>query len=213
MPTSKLQRKVKNELFKHFYYYHIYENYRPEWMLSQDNKRLELDFFIEELRVAIEVQGEQHYVFCPFFHKSYDNFLEQKQRDKEKQPLCTENNVRFFIVSSRDEIKHLIRQICKLENSPISTKRFIETEKRKHQINELNKTELCLHYASKIRKIKKSMRRIRHSKKSRSKENHRHLSANGASLKKNREKLLALVDDPECSELASFCLDNLDRMK
>lgn len=213
MPTSKLQREVKNELFKHFYHYHIYENYRPKWMTTDNDKRLELDFFIEELNVAIEVQGEQHYIFCQFFHKSYDNFMEQKERDKKKEDLCIANNIRLFAVSSRDEIEKLIRKICQLEYSPISTERFIKQKKHIAQVEELSKTELCLHYAGKIRKIKKTTRRIKHSKKSRSKENRKHLSANGKSLIKNRKRLLALADDPECSELALFCLDNLDRMK
>lgn len=54
MATSKLQKYTSSLLGKHFGEYTIRENHRPEWMMSRDGKRLELDFFIEELNFAIE---------------------------------------------------------------------------------------------------------------------------------------------------------------
>jgi len=77
--TSKLQRQVSALLSTHLGQYTIRENYRPEWLGG-----LELDFYIEELEVGIEVQGRQHFEYTPMFHASYGAFLEQKERDEQK---------------------------------------------------------------------------------------------------------------------------------
>jgi hypothetical protein len=68
MSTSKLQQEVGNLLDREFPQYRIRENYRPDWLLSSNITKLELDFYIEELKIGVEVQGEQHYKFVEFFH-------------------------------------------------------------------------------------------------------------------------------------------------
>jgi hypothetical protein len=55
-------------LDREFPQYRIRENYRPDWLLSSNITKLELDFYIEELKIGVEVQGEQHYKFVEFFH-------------------------------------------------------------------------------------------------------------------------------------------------
>ena len=65
----------------------IRENYRPDWMTSSEGTRLELDFYIEDEEIAIEVQGAQHYQYVPFFHGNKDNFDRSKKMDLEKKDL------------------------------------------------------------------------------------------------------------------------------
>ena len=56
--------------------------------------KLNLDGYNEELRIAFEHQGIQHYRFDPFFHNNNkNNFIEQQKRDLLKQELCIKNNV------------------------------------------------------------------------------------------------------------------------
>lgn len=59
---------------------------------------MELDCFNEELSLACEYQGEQHYKFIPHFHKTYDSFLNQKYRDKLKKEICARNKVYLIVV-------------------------------------------------------------------------------------------------------------------
>eukprot|EP00812_Abedinium_dasypus_P011484 NODE_503_length_1518_cov_296.691729.p1 GENE.NODE_503_length_1518_cov_296.691729~~NODE_503_length_1518_cov_296.691729.p1 ORF type:complete len:145 (+),score=18.32 NODE_503_length_1518_cov_296.691729:237-671(+) len=56
--------------------------------------RLELDGYSEELSVAFEHQGVQHYKYVPFFHgRGMDAFREGQQRDERKRRLCCQNGV------------------------------------------------------------------------------------------------------------------------
>jgi len=54
---------------------------------------LELDGFNEELAIAFEHQGKQHYEYIPFFHRKPSNFKKQQMRDAEKRRLCNRHKV------------------------------------------------------------------------------------------------------------------------
>jgi len=45
--------------------------------------------------LAVEVQGDQHHKFNPFFHKSKADFLAQRKRDKVKEKWCSINEIRL----------------------------------------------------------------------------------------------------------------------
>lgn len=89
---------VGNLLDKNFPEYTIRENYYPDWLVSSNLTRLELDFYIEELKIAFEVQGDQHFKFTPYFHKTIDDFERRKLYDQEKKDLCYGNSVRLIEV-------------------------------------------------------------------------------------------------------------------
>ena len=104
MSTSKLQKEVSMALSIHLGGYTIRENTRPEWLTDDTGARLELDFTIEELNVAIEVQGAQHYVFTPHFHSNHKAFVAAMRRDEFKQRACLERGVKLHEVASSSEI-------------------------------------------------------------------------------------------------------------
>lgn len=68
---------------------------RPKWLNG-----MELDGYNEELGLAFEYQGEQHYHYHPklFHKKGIKKFLEQHFRDKIKVKLCQENNVKLVVI-------------------------------------------------------------------------------------------------------------------
>jgi hypothetical protein len=106
MATSKLQRQVSILLSTHLGQYTIRENCRPEWL-----EGLELDFYIEELGIGIEVQGQQHFDYVPYFHESYENFLKLKERDERKADLCKHLGVPLHYIECPDDILPLIEQL------------------------------------------------------------------------------------------------------
>ena len=59
---------------------------------------LELDCYNENLKLAVEYNGKQHYEFSPFFHKNKEHFLNQKYRDDMKKRICKEHNITLIEV-------------------------------------------------------------------------------------------------------------------
>jgi hypothetical protein len=55
-----------------------------------------IDFFIPLIRKCIEVHGEQHYEFIPFYHRSRMDFFKQQKRDKDKAEWCHMNNLTYI---------------------------------------------------------------------------------------------------------------------
>lgn len=111
--TSKLEKYLSNELYTRFGQYSIRQNYRPQWL-----EGLELDFYIEEISIAAEVQGDQHYKFTPRFHKDYDDFLEQRKRDEKKQHICKERNIRLFEVFTEKDADLFIHEVRDIASPP-----------------------------------------------------------------------------------------------
>ncbi len=98
MPTSRLQKRVSQLLSIHLGQYTIRENTRPEWLGG-----LELDFYVEELGIAIEVQGAQHYRYIPHFHLTPDGFQDQLGRDATKRDMCRARGLTLYDVATEDE--------------------------------------------------------------------------------------------------------------
>lgn len=72
---------------------------RPDFLRNQvtssntKDNNLELDCFNQSLRLAVEYNGEQHYKFIPYFHRSRETFHNQKYRDEIKKYKCKENGI------------------------------------------------------------------------------------------------------------------------
>jgi hypothetical protein len=59
---------------------------------------LELDCYNERLKLAVEYNGQQHYKYIPYFHKTRDAFQNQKYRDYMKRDLCQKNGIMLIEV-------------------------------------------------------------------------------------------------------------------
>ena len=72
---------------------------RPPWLRNEKTGRcLEIDAWCEELKLACEFQGYQHTVFPNRFHKSFDDFLAQQQRDRFKATALKAMGIRLLEV-------------------------------------------------------------------------------------------------------------------
>lgn len=72
---------------------------------------LELDFYLPKYNVAIECQGEQHFVpksfGCLDEEKVLSNFELQKERDLRKKSLCKENGIKLVYFLDKQFNKYL----------------------------------------------------------------------------------------------------------
>tara|TARA_R110002051_G_scaffold32786_2_gene73918 strand:- start:29593 stop:30009 length:417 start_codon:yes stop_codon:yes gene_type:complete len=53
------------------------------------------DFYINTLKLVVEVHGQQHYQFNTLFHTSAQDFANQRKRDLRKQDWCEYNNITY----------------------------------------------------------------------------------------------------------------------
>lgn len=90
---SKLHSKARRILYELFPTMQIMEevpiNARP-------GTTQYLDFYINQIKLCVEVHGEQHYKFNSLFHSSARDFLEQKKRDIDKIEWCELNNITYI---------------------------------------------------------------------------------------------------------------------
>ncbi len=96
---SKYHIRARNLLREIFHSYRILEEVKLPGSTALNRKSvLYLDFYIPSTKMAFEVHGEQHYEYCPFFHKSKADFLKAKARDEDKIEWCNINDIQIVIL-------------------------------------------------------------------------------------------------------------------
>lgn len=55
---------------------------------------LYLDFYLPLKRICVEVQGEQHFRFIPFYHQTTLGFIKSQKRDRQKKEWCDINDIK-----------------------------------------------------------------------------------------------------------------------
>ena len=91
---------------------------RPNFLRSPvTRKNLELDCYNEELRIALEYNGQQHYTYTPHFHRNKKNFYSQVHRDDWKRKRCRELGIRLievpYWVTPMDLEDYITRELSK----------------------------------------------------------------------------------------------------
>ena len=87
-----------------------FKNQRPNWLrnpVTGGNFNLELDCYNEELKLAVEYNGIQHYKFTPYFHRTQAHFMNQKYRDDMKRRMCKEHGVVLIEVPYNIKLEHI----------------------------------------------------------------------------------------------------------
>lgn len=98
MQVSKAEVIVR-KLLAQKYTSPVLYNTRPEWLSNPaTGKRLELDIFYPEERIAIEIQGIHHQTIA------------QKERDEIKRRVCKERGIELYEV---DTTKRSIRKFAR----------------------------------------------------------------------------------------------------
>lgn len=70
---------------------------RPEWLVNpKTNRRMEIDCFCKEMNLGYEVQGIQHSKYIPYFHQTYQGYLDMVDRDVMKSAIVQRKGVKLI---------------------------------------------------------------------------------------------------------------------
>jgi len=100
-----------------------FKKVRIKEMRGLGGKPLELDMYNEELRLAIEHQGVQHFTQKKYF--GVDRFARQREHDQRKVDYCKLNGIallpikQFGEITSEKEFRLILKNTCRLNKIPI----------------------------------------------------------------------------------------------
>ena len=101
--TSKYHVRARNLLKEMYHSYRILEEVKlPGSTMTHKKGVLFLDFLIPQIKLGIEVHGQQHYEYTPFFHKNKAEFMLAKAKDEDKIEWCEINKVDLIILKYSD---------------------------------------------------------------------------------------------------------------
>ncbi|MFZ4795956.1 MAG: hypothetical protein ACOYMA_00585 [Bacteroidia bacterium] len=95
---------------------------KPPWLVNSDGFIMELDGFCNELNIAFEHNGKQHYSIVKKFKMSNDSFIKRLNDDKTKNILCKKHNVKLITINQLFEktkiqdLKNIIKLECVKQN-------------------------------------------------------------------------------------------------
>ena len=96
---SLFQFKVKSFLKEHWENDVVFEEF------PLPGTKMTFDFFNANKKTMIEVQGNQHQRYTPFFHnKNKANFISQLRRDKDKRHFCDLNDIFLLEIYPDDDL-------------------------------------------------------------------------------------------------------------
>lgn len=153
--TSRLEKYLSKELYTRFGHLSIRQNYRPTWMDG-----LELDFFIEDLNIAAEVQGAQHYQFVEYFHKSQDDFEKQKDRDAKKVLICRERKIKLVEIFTEKDADLFILKVKEMDKSKTPKYYYHEEYKGEKSSSRVGRQRMAM--AIMIKKLVKKFKNANH---------------------------------------------------
>jgi hypothetical protein len=118
---------------------------RPKWLKTKDDTYLELDGYNEDLKLAFEYNGLQHYENIPFFFKTDEDFKKRKEYDELKEKLCKKEKVKLIVVPydvKPVDIPKYIYDICKkldldIDEQKLTTIKDTDYDKCKSKLEEI----------------------------------------------------------------------------
>jgi very-short-patch-repair endonuclease len=76
---------------------------KKEYYIKYKGQKLFFDFFVKEIELLVEVQGQQHYSFISHFHEDRRSFLSQKHRDNLKKEFVDNHPSLILMCINYDE--------------------------------------------------------------------------------------------------------------
>lgn len=113
--SGKLSERITRKYFEHIFSKKFPKKW-PNWLRNDRGNKMELDGYNEELKIAFERNGKQHYKFIPHFQKKVENFKRQKKDDLRKKKLCKERDITLIEVPytiDYEDMQDYIAKACK----------------------------------------------------------------------------------------------------
>lgn len=83
-----------------------------DWLVNPNTgHHLYIDFYIPELKLCIEFNGLQHYQYTSYFHESIEHWQTCVERDKIKERLVLNHDMRFEVIKYDDDIENKLNKI------------------------------------------------------------------------------------------------------
>lgn len=102
---------------------------RPDWLKNPETGyNLELDCYNDDLKLAVEYNGIQHYEWPNFTNQTYDQFMSQVRRDQFKSKVCNENGVYLITVPHKVNYSDIPKYI--MSQLPETVRKRLQEEKR-----------------------------------------------------------------------------------
>lgn len=108
----KVRENQCREIFERIFAPRRFPTARPPFLVNPSTGRcLELDGYNEDLALAFEYNGYQHYEYPNCFHRTRREFEDQLRRDQLKIELCRKQGVRLVsIPHSEKDLEEFIRR-------------------------------------------------------------------------------------------------------
>ncbi len=105
---SKLHIETRKILYELFPTMQILEEVQIK---PRGSKTQYLDFYINQIKLAVEVHGQQHYKFNTMFHASAQDFLNQRKNDIDKREWCEINNITYIELPYNEKVEEWKKKI------------------------------------------------------------------------------------------------------
>ena len=114
---SQYHLSAKALLEELFPFDNIYEEVPLPGSQVGDGRTLVADFCIPSQKLIVEVHGEQHYIYTPYYHKTKLGFIKCSERGRDKIRWCNLNGITIIILKYNEEIDEWRRQIIRRQDT------------------------------------------------------------------------------------------------
>ena len=90
-----------------------FDRIRPSFLTNPETgRRLELDCYNAKIKLAVEYNGEQHYIWPNHVNMTYKQFINQVRRDRYKKRVCSKIGIDLIVIRyDSDIITSILRSI------------------------------------------------------------------------------------------------------
>ena len=75
-----------------------FQRIRPSWLMNNNQNKMELDGYNEDLKIAFEYNGEQHYKKIKKYNQTDLDLKQRKLDDRMKSEICLVKGIKLVVI-------------------------------------------------------------------------------------------------------------------